>query len=73
MVHVIYIVKLLVLYIFGGLLVATATSGLGPFWHVAAWWTEPIVYEKLILWTVLLETPRRSPARGGRSPATSSR
>ena len=35
---------------------ATATSGLGPFWDVAAWWPELIVYEKLILWTVLLET-----------------
>ena len=56
MVHVIYIVKLLVLYVVGGLFVATATSGLGPFWDVAAWWPELIVYEKLILWTVLLET-----------------
>ena len=56
MVHAIYIVKLVVLYFIGGLFVATATSGLGPFWHVAAWWPEPIVYEKLILWTVLLET-----------------
>ncbi len=35
MVHAIYIVKLLVLYVVGGLFVATATSGLGPFWHVA--------------------------------------
>ncbi len=56
MVHVIYIVKLLALYVVGGLFVATATSGLGPFWDVAAWWPELIVYEKLILWTVLLET-----------------
>ena len=56
MVHAIYVVKLVVLYICGGLFVATATSGLGPFWHVSSYWTEPIVYEKLILWTVLLET-----------------
>jgi Transmembrane protein of unknown function (DUF3556) len=56
MVHAIYVVKLLVLYIFGGLFVATATSGLGPFWDVTAWWPELIVYERLILWTVLLET-----------------
>ncbi len=35
MVHAIYVVKLLVLYIAGGLFVATATSGLGPFWHVS--------------------------------------
>jgi Transmembrane protein of unknown function (DUF3556) len=56
MVHAVYTVKLLVLYIFGGVLVATLTSGLGAFWHVSHWWTEPIVYEKFVLWTVLLET-----------------
>jgi hypothetical protein len=56
MVHVVYIVKLLALYVVGGLFVATATSGLGPFWDLTAWWPEPIVYEKLILWTLLLET-----------------
>jgi hypothetical protein len=56
MVHAIYIVKLLTLYIFGGVLVATSTSGLTPFWHVGSWWTEPIIYEKFVLWTVLLET-----------------
>jgi hypothetical protein len=56
MVHAIYIVKLLVLYILGGVLIATSTSGLTPFWDVGSWWTEPIIYEKLILWTVLLET-----------------
>ena len=56
MVHAIYIVKLLTLYIFGGVLIATSTSGLTPFWHVGSWWTEPIIYEKFVLWTVLLET-----------------
>ena len=25
------------------------------FWHVSGWWNQPIVYEKAILWTVLLE------------------
>ena len=34
MVHTIYVAKLLLLYVFGGVLVATSTSGLGPFWHV---------------------------------------
>ncbi|MFF2083755.1 DUF3556 domain-containing protein [Nocardia sp. NPDC058176] len=55
MIHTIYLVKLLVLYIFGGVLIATATSGAGPFWDVAQWWNQPIVYQKLVLWTVLLE------------------
>ncbi|WP_280340834.1 DUF3556 domain-containing protein [Nocardia neocaledoniensis] len=55
MIHTVYVLKLLVLYIFGGVLIATATSGAGPFWEVGAWWNEPIVYQKLVLWTVLLE------------------
>jgi hypothetical protein len=55
-VHAIYILKLLVFYMLGGVLVATSTSGLWPFWEVANWWSEPIVYQKLVMWTVLLET-----------------
>ena len=56
MVHVIYIAKLLTFYILGGVVIATATSRLPAFWHVAQWWNQPIVYEKAVLWTVLLET-----------------
>jgi hypothetical protein len=56
MVHTIYIVKLIVFFALGGITVATATSGLPAFWHVAQWWNQPIVYQKVILWTVLLET-----------------
>jgi hypothetical protein len=55
MVHTIYIAKLLFFYMLGGAAVATWTSGLPAFWHVADWWNQPIVYEKAILWTVLLE------------------
>ncbi len=51
---VIYIVKLVVLYAFVGVVLATATSGL-RFWEVSAWWDQPIVYQKLVLWTTLLE------------------
>src|SRR2546422_3540685 len=50
----IYVAKLLLFYMVGGVLVSTLTSDLNPF-HPAAWWDEPIVYEKLVLWTVLLE------------------
>ena len=54
MVHTIYIAKLVLLYALGGILVATLTSGL-PLLHVSQWWNQPIVYEKAVLWTVLLE------------------
>ncbi|MFE9787637.1 DUF3556 domain-containing protein [Nocardia salmonicida] len=55
MIHTVYLVKVLVLYIIGGVAIATATSGTGPFWDVAQWWNQPVVYQKLVLWTVLLE------------------
>jgi hypothetical protein len=55
MVHMIYVVKLLVLYAFGGVLVVSLTSDVGSAFHFFSWWDQPIVYEKLILWTVLLE------------------
>jgi hypothetical protein len=50
----VYIFKLIFFYALGGVLVATLTSGLDPL-HPAAWWDDPIVYQKLVLWTVLLE------------------
>jgi hypothetical protein len=56
MIHAIYIVKLLFFYVLGGVALATWTSHLPPFWDVAGWWNQPIVYEKAVLWTVLLET-----------------
>ncbi|AEF42891.1 DUF3556 domain-containing protein [Hoyosella subflava] len=55
MVHTIYIFKIVVLYALGGVIFATTTSGLPAFWNVTEWWNQPIVYQKLILWTVLLE------------------
>jgi hypothetical protein len=50
----VYILKLLFLYVLGGAAVATLTSGFDTL-HPAEWWDQPIVYQKLVLWTVLLE------------------
>lgn len=55
MVHTIYILKLLLFYALGGIVVATVTSDLPAFWHVSQWWDQPILYQKALLWTVLLE------------------
>ena len=55
LIHTIYLVKLVVFFAIGGVTVATATSGLPAFWHVTQWWNQPIVYQKVIVWTVLLE------------------
>jgi hypothetical protein len=56
MVHAIYLAKLVFFYALGGVAVVTLTSGLPAFWHLSLWWDQPIVYEKAVLWTVLLET-----------------
>jgi Transmembrane protein of unknown function (DUF3556) len=55
MIHVLYIVKLVFFYALGGVTIATVTSDLPAFWHVSQWWNQPIVYQKVILWTILLE------------------
>jgi hypothetical protein len=55
MIHVLYIVKLVFFYALGGVVIATVTSHLPAFWHVSGWWNQPIMYQKLILWTILLE------------------
>ncbi|GAB09747.1 hypothetical protein GOARA_046_00160 [Gordonia araii NBRC 100433] len=54
MLPLIYIVKVLVLHIGIGVTIATLTSGFGVF-DIGSWWNQPIVYQKLIMWTVLLE------------------
>jgi hypothetical protein len=50
----IYVVKLVFFFVLGGVLVGTLTSHLNPL-HPSAWFDEPIFYEKVILWTLLLE------------------
>jgi Transmembrane protein of unknown function (DUF3556) len=54
-VYLLYIVKL-VIYTLGGLLVISATTrGLGGLGNLDSWWTEPIVFEKAVVWTMLWE------------------
>ncbi len=52
--HLFYVLKI-GLYILGGWLVALSTKGIDGFTNVAAWWTEPIVFEKVVLYTMLFE------------------
>jgi hypothetical protein len=49
-----YLLKLVVFFALGGILVGTLTSHLNPL-HPGQWFDQPIFYEKAILWTVLLE------------------
>ncbi len=52
--HVMYGVKI-ALYILGGWLFAWSTTGIGGFTDVPTWWTEPIVFQKAVLFTMLFE------------------
>lgn len=56
MIHTTYVVKVLVLYIGLGVALATMTSDVGSPWQFREWWDEPIVYQKFVAWTMLLET-----------------
>jgi hypothetical protein len=52
--HLFYVVKIL-LYILGGWLFALTTTGIDGFTNVASWYAEPIVFEKVVLYTMLFE------------------
>lgn len=53
-VYLLYLVKI-VGYVAGAIFFAALTPGLGGFSSVTDWWTEPVVYQKLVLWTLLFE------------------
>ena len=43
------------LYILGGLLFAASTPGIGSLGDLGDWWFEPVVFQKVIIWTLLFE------------------
>ena len=53
-VYLLYIVKL-VIYAGGGLLLISATSDLGGLSKIGDWWTQPVVFQKAVVWTMLWE------------------
>jgi len=53
--HTLYLLKFVFIWGLLGLSLITWSSGLGWFWQVDQWWNEPIVYQKLIIWTMLYE------------------
>ncbi|GAA5160123.1 DUF3556 domain-containing protein [Pseudonocardia eucalypti] len=53
-IHLMYAVKIL-FYIAGGLFFASLTAGIGSMFDVASWWTQPIAYQKILVWTILYE------------------
>ena len=53
-VYLLYAVKLVV-FSLGALLVISATPGIGGLGDFGDWWTEPVVFQKLVVWTLLWE------------------
>lgn len=52
--HLFYVAKIL-LYVLGAWLVVLTTAGIDGFTAVGQWWTEPIVFQKVVLYTMLFE------------------
>src|SRR5215203_3247954 len=53
-VYLLYAVKLIVFSV-GALFVISLTPGLGSLGSLSDWWTQPVVFEKLAVWTLLWE------------------
>jgi hypothetical protein len=53
-IHVLYLVKVGA-WATGGLAVAAATPGVGSLPDIGSWWTDIVVYQKLVIWTLLWE------------------
>lgn len=62
-----YVLKIAV-YIFGGIaLIGATTPGLGGIGNFTEWWSEPIVYQKAMIFTMLVEVLGLA---GGSGPLT---
>src|SRR5215467_2225235 len=53
-VYLLYVVKMLA-YVAAAVFFVSLTPGLGGFGDVGRWWGETIVYQKVVLWTLLFE------------------
>jgi Transmembrane protein of unknown function (DUF3556) len=54
-VYLLYIIKLIVFSVGGALVISASSAGLGGLGDLGSWWTEPIVFQKVVLWTMLWE------------------
>ncbi len=54
-VYLLYVVKLVIFALGGFLLIGATTPGLGGLGNFGDWWTQPIVFQKVVVWLVLWE------------------
>jgi Transmembrane protein of unknown function (DUF3556) len=53
-VYLFYVLKIAA-YVASAAAVISLTPGLGGLTHIASWWTQPIVYQKVVVFTILFE------------------
>ncbi len=54
-VYLLYVVKLIIFSVGGLALIGATTPGLGGLGDFGDWWTQPIVFQKLVVWLTLWE------------------
>src|SRR5688572_25426140 len=54
-IYLIYVVKLVVFVLGAALVVSATTPGIGGLGDIEDWWFEPIVFQKVVAWTMLWE------------------
>ena len=52
-VFLLYAVKLVVYVVGAAAVISATTPGLGGLGDIGDWWTQPIVYQKFAVWTLL--------------------
>lgn len=53
--HLFYVAKILAYIVVAWVLVLATTDGLGGFTEVSSWYNEPILYQKVVFYTMLFE------------------
>lgn len=54
-IHILYLFKIMFYVVAGTTIVWATTPGLGSLSDIGSWWSEPVFYQKLLVWTVLFE------------------
>lgn len=54
-IYLIYVLKLVAFSVGGFLIISLTTPGIGGLGDIGDWWTEPIVFQKIVVWLVLWE------------------
>ena len=54
-IYLIYVVKLVVFVLGAALVISATTPGIGGLGDIEDWWFEPIVFQKVVAWTMLWE------------------